>query len=309
MEACGQLYLPYASRTDEFRIWPIADVHYGNRACSVDKWKADIEAIHDDPFSFWFGLGDLGEYISIGDKRFDPRVSGPDVDVSGLGDLGAFLCDRIFDYIHPIAHKCIGLGIGNHELKYYHLKEQLHMHGYLLKRMGRRARRAIFDLQWASMFDLVFVRTPRRKRPPCLSLEAPAKQGFTRSVVRFAVEHGTGCSRTRGAKTNKLMSMKDRYDADVYVQAHLHTPQVEPWTTVGADQACRHITAKNRLLLRTGPYLRTYAQGVLTYAERAGYESTTLGATPIHVRPDRHRIWAETGVTLSEDEPDEKEKK
>jgi len=287
MEACGQLYLPYASRTDEFRIWPIADVHYANRGCSVDKWKADIEAIHDDPFSFWFGLGDLGEYISIDDKRFDPRVIGPDVDVSDLGDLGAFLCDRI----------------------YYRVKEQLRMHGHLLKMMGRRARRPIFDLQWASMFDLVFVRTPRRKTLPRLSLEHPKAKGDrgTSTIVRFAAEHGTGCSRTRGAKTNKLMSMKDRFDADVYVQAHLHTPQVEPWTTVGADQACRHITAKNRLLLRTGPYLRTYTEGVLTYGEQGGYESTTLGATPIHIQPDRRRVWAKVGVTLSEDEPEAKE--
>ena len=295
MEVAGKWYIQFPSRTDAFSIWPMADVHFGNRGCAVKVWQRDIDAIAADPRALWFGLGDLGEYISIDDPRFDAAVIDENTTPEQLGDLGYLLGTRIRDRLKPIAAKCLGLGLGNHELRYYREKEQTHMHHWLLQEMAHAAGHMIPNLGYSAFFDLVFIRNPSVKRP-ILTRTTPLFKGrsdtLSRYSLRFIVHHGAGTAQSRGGKANALARMAALFDADIYVQAHNHTPEAQTASTVGADPHCRKLTERRRLLVRTGPYLLTYAHGVTGYAEQRMYETTSLGAKPIHVLPDKRKVWA-----------------
>jgi len=299
MEVAGRWYITYPSRACQFSIWPIADVHYGNRGCAVNVWQRDIDAIAADPYALWFGLGDLGEYIAINDPRFDASVISEDMTPADLGDLGYVLGTRIRDRLSPIAGKCLGMGMGNHEMRYYREKEQTHLHYWLLQEMAQAAGHAVPNLGYSAFFDLIFVRSPRTKGvtisrtvPKSVHFSEDKKNGCGRFRLRFVTHHGAGAAQSRGGKANALVRMATRFDADVYVQAHNHTPDAQPVSTIGANEKCNSIIERRRLMVRTGPYLRTYAQGVTGYGERAMYEPTTLGAKPIHIIPDKRTFFA-----------------
>jgi len=295
MQWAGQWYFTHPSRSDEFSIWPFGDVHFGNRGCAIELLKTHIAQVHDDPMAFWFAPGDLADYIAPGDKRFDPAVLGPDIGLESLGNLGRELCSRVGKLFEPIAHKCLGIGIGNHEIKYERATNQDRLHYDLLKHLSDRAGRQIPHLGYTGMFDLIFVRVPRRKTLPKPERICPVK-GHDRRAFRFVVEHGTGASRSRGGKANRLASMAARFEADIGVQGHLHDPDAFPVTRIGANHDCSGPAAKNMMLVRTGSYLRTYQQDVLGYGEIAGYNPVTLGAKPIHIQPTPRKIWAEISV-------------
>jgi hypothetical protein len=308
MEFAGKWYIEHPSRTNEFLIWPFGDVHYGNRGCAVGMLKRDVETVRVNPFAFWFGLGDMADYIAPHDKRFDATVVGPDISLEESGGLGAVLCRQVGEILAPIAHKCLGLGIGNHETTYERTTNQNRLHFDLLKSLSDRARTQIPHFGYTAMFDLVFVRNPRRKGIPKPCRIAPLVQGLERHSYRFVVEHGSGAARSRGGKANKLETMAQRFEADICVQGHLHDPDAFPVTRIAANEPCTEAQSRDILLVRTGSYLRTYTQGVLTYSEERGYNPTTLGAKPIHIQPTHRRVWAEIGISKREHAPVESPK-
>ena len=269
--------------------------------------KRDVEAVRVDPFSFWFGLGDLADYIAPHDKRFDPAVIGPDIELSELGSLGTILCQRVAKLLYPIAHKCLGLGIGNHETKYERSTNQDRLHFDLLKALSDRARYQIPHLGYTGMFDLIFSRNPHIRGIPRQSRTMPKKVG-DRYAYRFVSEHGSGAARSRGGRANKLETMAHRFEADICIQGHLHEPEAFPVTRIAGNRDCTLAQSRDILLVRTGSYLRTYAQGILNYSEERGFNPTTLGAKPIHIQPTHRRVCAEIGISTRDHEPVESPK-
>ncbi|GAG02023.1 unnamed protein product, partial [marine sediment metagenome] len=178
MEAAGKRYLVYSDPNAAFRMWNVADTHLGNKGVAVGRLKADLEIIKDDPYSFWVGGGDYGDYIGIGDKRFDPEAIAEWMLVKDLGKLGAKLSARAIEMFKPIKHKCAGIVQGNHDRMYEIRSDQQGMTEKIAKKLGVRM------MGYCAFFDLVFIYSPNSKGCPKMVCKSDAPKGQKRWTVR-----------------------------------------------------------------------------------------------------------------------------
>ena len=59
---------------DTISIYPIGDIHAGTIHCVESDIKEKIREIKENPLAFWIGMGDLGEFITPSDKRWEPSA-------------------------------------------------------------------------------------------------------------------------------------------------------------------------------------------------------------------------------------------
>ncbi len=284
MEAAGRRWIIYPSRSDVFTIWNLADLHVLNRAVALDRLRADIETIRSDPFSFWFGGGDYAEYISPTDHRFDAATFPADMPAYELARLADYAKEQLVKLLKPIAPKCLGALFGNHEYRYRVNKEQYKLHDWLCVELG------IPNLEYCALVDVIFCRGAKLKLVQC-----EPKQMLNRAhhAFRFFLHHGAGFAQTPGGKLNRLTQFMDSFDADIYFVAHVHDQAGKIVVQLGADRTCEKIIERRKVGVITGTYLRTYAQGVTTYAEIKGYRPAPLGARFVRITPDKREITAE----------------
>lgn len=103
------IYIPYQSLTQEFKILPISDIHYGHKSCDVQKLKRDL-AQKVDERTIIFGLGDWADSIIVPDKRYRKDFDGT--------ETGAIIDEQIeglASIFRPYAKQIYGIGDGNHE--------------------------------------------------------------------------------------------------------------------------------------------------------------------------------------------------
>jgi len=285
MEAAGKRYIEHASRTDEFRIWNLSDLHLLNKACAVADIKRDVEKIRNDPFSFWLGGGDYAEFIGYRDKRFDPDSVPEWVPVKQLGRLGQFGMEQVRDIFLPIQDKCLGLLLGNHELRYERMTDQEGLHGWLCAELG------VKSLEYCALFDVVFVRRAAAKKPKLRGSAVP-KGSNTSTTFRIFAHHGAGYATTPGGKLNRLVQFMQSFDADIYFCGHVHDQVARQEPAIGANDSCTKLTQRIRLGLVSGSYLKTYGRGTCSYGEQRGYRPTNLGAAVAYVKPDTREVKA-----------------
>ena len=290
MEASGKRYVVHGSRTDEFTIWNMADIHFGNRACALGRCKADIEQIRGDPFSFWVGGGDYAEYIGLTDKRFDPDCVADRLRVKDMGRLGKVLIAGVGDLLEPIKGKCLGLVLGNHEKKYQQAKEQSDLHASLCVKLD------VPNLEYSALFDVVFVRRPSQKTPILRTKPPTNRKGDpfgNSSAFRFFIHHGAGFAQTPAGKLKRLLDFMSTFKADVYMVGHVHDKTGKRRVEVGGDTRCKNLIEHERLGIISGSYLKTYAQGVTTYGEQRGYGAVPLGPSFVRICPETRKMTAE----------------
>lgn len=290
MEAAGKRFIWHGSVSDVFRIWNLADLHLGAKGCAEGDLLKDIQEIGTDPFSFWIGGGDYCEFIGYADKRFDPDAVAAWISVKDLGDLGRKCMERVRNLFYPIRHKCLGLLIGNHELKYELHTEQESLHHWLCQELGAPY------LGYCCFFDLHFCRVGAIQKAPVLKNRRPPRRGELRhhdsAVFRVFAHHGAGYATTPGGKLNKLINAMNSFDADLYFLGHVHDHTARKEPTIGADRDCAKITQRIRLGMISGSYLKTYNQGSCSYGEQKMYRPTSLGAAVARICPETRRIEA-----------------
>ena len=70
MQASGRRYIWHGSRTDTFKLVYFSDIHWLAKACAEKAVIQQRDEILADPFTFWIGGGDYGEFIGFGDTSF-----------------------------------------------------------------------------------------------------------------------------------------------------------------------------------------------------------------------------------------------
>ena len=285
MEAAGKRYIYYGSRRDEFRIWNLADLHVGSKGCAEGHIRADVERIRADTHAFWFGGGDYADFIGHTDKRFDPDAVAEWVDVKALGDLGKKSMERVLGMLRPIADKCLGMIVGNHEKKFEKKNLQDSLHGWLCHELG------VPCLEYSAFVDLVFVRKPGVRRPRLHPNRA--HRGCSAHAWRVFIHHGSGYAQTPGGKLNRLVQFFNAADADIYFCGHVHDQVARRQVKIGADAACKTLVESECIGVISGSYLKTYAQGSTLYGEMKGYQPTNLGAAWVTVCPSTRTVRAE----------------
>jgi predicted phosphodiesterase len=295
MEASGKRFIWHGSRSDVFKIVYFSDIHWLARACAEKEVLKTRDEILADPFTFWIGGGDYGEFIGFGDaKRFDPDAVAESVTVKDLASLGKRTYERIYqDIFKPIKHKCLGLIIGNHEKQYMRRLQQEDLHGWLCTEMG------VANLGYSCFMDVVFQQVrgwdlekdDARALPQLMQHSISKKNHAGSETFRIWCHHGAGAAQTKGGKINRLTSFMRSFEADIFFMGHVHDQMGARLTPLVADSDCLKIRHRTKLGVISGSYLKTYAQGVTSYGEQKGYEPTTLGAAFVQVRPDTREMW------------------
>ena len=292
MQAGGKKHIWHGSRSDTFKLVYFSDIHWLAKACAEKEVLRTRDEILNDPFTFWIGGGDYGEFIGFGDaKRFDPDAVSDRVTVAMLGKLGKETYTQIRDLFKPIAHKCLGLIVGNHEKQYMRRLQQEDLHGWLCTELG------VADLGYSCFMDLVFNRMPSSALGdgrPVLMAHAPSrKKSHSDHSQTFRVwcHHGAGAAQTKGGKINRLVTFMRNFDADIFFMGHVHDQMGARLQVLTANADCLKIGNREKIGVVSGSFLKTYARGVTTYGEQKGYEPTTLGAAHVMIRPDTHEMW------------------
>ena len=287
MEAAGKRYIIHPSRSDRFRIWCLADIHWMNRACAEDHIRRDIKTIADDSHSFFVGGGDYVDFIGHRDKRFDPDSVAEWVTVKDLGDLGKRGMRQVRDMLMPIKHKCLGLLIGNHEKRYELQTDHESLHHWLCEELGVRS------LEYCALFDIVFLRRAGVKTPHIVKTRPQGGGNKAAIALRVFAHHGAGYAQTPGGKLNRLVQFMQSFHADLFFCGHVHDHVARKEPTIGADATCTKLIEHAKLGVVAGSYLKTYSQGVCTYGEQRGYRPTSLGAATACFRPQTRELTAE----------------
>jgi len=276
MEAFGKTYISYGSKNDIIKMWGLGDMHLGNRATEKDRLARDIERIRSDPYSFWVGIGDYADFIHIGDRRFDAECLDPEiVSAADLGKLGRVLAESVAKWLAPIADKCIGLCMGNHEVSYMRDKDQQDLHAWLCTELG------VKNLRYSALGWLIFART--KVRHPVLSYQCPGQASF-RSIMMM-VHHGAGSAATKSGRAGRMEKFQNLSTADIVFVGHNHDSSEMscPQLSLSADGS--KIVERARRVVMCGSYLRTYASGMTGYGEVRAYSPSTLGARYVEICP------------------------
>ncbi len=277
MIANGKIRVTYPSRNTEITIWNLSDLHLMSRYCAEDKIKEDVERIRSDPTSFWLSGGDIVDMIDYDDKRFDADSVDPRVEIKDLGNIAEIAHKTAYDILSPIKHKCLGMCMGNHELKHMIRNKNKSWHSWLCAEMGAP------DLGYCGMFHLIFQRT-RTNHLQIVDRHHKNKGGV--SSFTIFIHHGSGFATSPGGKLNKLIQFMNNFDADIYFLGHVHDQLGRRQVIMGIDGVGTNLIYKTKLGVISGSYLKTYTKGGMpSYGEQRGYAPTNLGASFVKIKP------------------------
>jgi len=288
MQPTGARLILYGDEQAEFSLYDLADIHFGNRSCSKHVLEKDVGRINTDPYSFWALGGDYADFIHWTDARFDPECVDDEMKVNDMAELSAYLLRGVTKFLSPIAPKCLGACIGNHEYRYLTQQSQSDVHRALCEKLDCQ------DLKYSGWFDLFFHYMPGMtgcqlvKRP---TPEMVRKEGQVR--LRVFIHHGFSGANTPGGKMNALKRALDMVDADLVMLGHLHEQIAKATVRLGVDDLCSTVTHRTSLGMITGTYMRTYAMNQSGYGEVRGYPPTTLGATRAVFSPSKMTLTVE----------------
>lgn len=248
-------------------LYGVGDIHYGARGCSVNKFRRDIKRIIDDPLALVILMGDHCDYVATTDKRYDPRQLDEDLD---LDDVFVSQQTPLIEILRPLADqgKILCALEGNHE-ETVRLRYHYDVHKHFCARLGVR--------QAATCAGIL--------------LRCHGYRGKSVVTANIFVHHGAGAAQTKGGKINRLAKVLSWYpDGDVYMMGHVH--ESLDW----ADTALYvkimgkkpRVVHRDRKLVITGSYLRTYVEGMhSSYGEKKMYSPTKMGYGLTQIRIDR----------------------
>jgi len=236
-----------------FKLKPIADVHLGARACDQKAFKAYLADSDED--TYFIGIGDLYDGISVKDKRYDISSDGMDGDdtLDQQIDLGCKL-------LEPYKDRLLGLAVGNHE------RTNIRGGTNMIKRTCRRL--GVENLGYSGLLKLVFSENGSRGRTV---------------VLRY--HHGWGGgSRTLGADLTKFSRDIAYWDANIFLYGHVHRRQTasQPRLSIKGEE----LIARDTVLCICGTFLKTYMDSTdATYSEVCGYPPVSVGGLTVSIKP------------------------
>ena len=268
--------ITYRSRTDVFRFHSFSDIHLGNRHCAEKLLRRDVRAVKDDPFAYWWDLGDSCEFINFRDPRFNPNelakwLLGWDE----LEDIAKAQRERYVRMFQPIGDRCLMRVEGNYERSILrHTEREV----YTTIAEGIGAENVCVGP--SGFLRIVFNRETGKKKA----------QGAIWTMVVFAT-HGWWGGRLMGAGALNLERVANRVRADVVIAGHDHKNRAFPLTQIISTRYNK-VRVKQIWCVSSGTYLGSDdgKWGQPDYAERGGYRAVGAGGVVIEVVPDKQTI-------------------
>lgn len=262
------------NRPDSFTIWPLGDFHLGSVHCAEDEIIKVVDQVKETPNSYWIGMGDYADCITVDDKRFDiegfPKWLQKDNIVESQRQ-------RVREILMPIKAKCLGLLTGNHE-------EEIHR-----RHNNDIIRNLCQDLgvPYAG-YHAYFVLTFSRGKGP----DSDVKQ------IIIHAWHGSGAAQTEGARLMRLMRLVNDIQADIYLMGHLHA--ITSYTPDRLIYSRGRIKSVRLVATMTGSWLRGYSQPKggqhlnPSYIEMKGYKPARIGCPVIKIKPQTREVSIES---------------
>ena len=258
-----EIRIPYKSRRDVFRLYPIGDIHAGVVHCAEKKIKEMVKQISSEENSLWIGMGDYADCITPQDPRWDIEVISDWIENSNIAESQRRWIVELFK---PIKDKCIGLLTGNHE-------ESIRLHNCQDIQLDICRDLGVPNLGYSCFIKFVFVRL-----------------GAHTDIFTGHFEHGSGAAQTEGGKMMRLKKAIDSFEANIYGIGHLHDIKTLVSPKLYLDNAL-NIKEFSRVGAITGSWFRSYTEGVRpSYAEKKSYYPTTLGCPVFIIHPDKQII-------------------
>lgn len=257
--------VPYQSRKDIFKLYPLGDIHAGTEYCVEPKIIRQVKTISNDPLARWVGMGDYADLVLPTDfKRWDNTIS----DWVHYDNVAHDQCVWVYELFKPIRDKCIGLIGGNHE-------DSVRRH-YSYDFMTNLCENLkVPNLGYSAFVRLVFDR-----------------QGGTKTEFLCHFTHGSGAPQTEGGKVMNLKRSFDDFEGDILAKGHIHGLHCmeKPFLTVTRTDPPR-IVDRNRCGALTGSWFLTYMQGVkASYGERRTYDPTAIGCPVFCIDPTNEMV-------------------
>lgn len=254
----------YSSRSDEYRLYCIGDMHLGTKHCREKQIESRIKHIANDPLALWVDMGDAVEAITPSDKRWDAKVVS---DWCHQDNIAEDQKQRYVEIVKSAKGKCLGKLTGNHE-------EEMRKRGHADIQKNICKTLDISDLGYTCFYRLLF---QRGEHGPVFE-------------VKCVFTHGAGCAVTKGAKINRLERFMLRFDAQIFAYGHVHdviTTTIPVLTLTKQDK----ILSENKCGAMTGCWFSTYTQDVgSSYGEQKDYPANCLGNALFTIRPDERHI-------------------
>lgn len=270
----------YHKLGDIFKIYFIGDIHLGNMFCVEKNVLKIVKLIKNDPLAFWISMGDLGEYITPRDKRWDLGVIAPWLRPDNIASGQR---QRINELLGPVKHKCLGMLWGNHErdIRKYNFS---HIHHDICQDFKT------INLGFSCFYNFVFRRGTQE--------QDIAGRKKRRSLPTFTIlgafTHGSGSATTDTSKLKKLLDFMDEHRANIYAYGHTHACKVETRIVLTLDHR-RKIKALNKMGALTGCFFRTYEETEeASYGEQKNYRPTPIGCAVVKIDPSERNYRMET---------------
>lgn len=186
----------------------LTDVHLDDPDHAEDEFKARLKQIKDDPRAVWIGGGDYGSLILPGDKRFGSggHLKGPWAEhISRLPD---YYIERTVEWMQPIADKCAGIAVGNHEAT---IGRNFHrgVGAEVASRLGK-PELYLGDRGWSAISFRLYTKV---------------------QTVKVFSYHGWSAGRLKGRKALQAERDLGAWDADIIFLGHDHQPDADLWWT------------------------------------------------------------------------------
>ena len=244
-----------------FTLYPLSDVHWPQQ--DHDKLFAWRDAVLRDPTSLVTLGGDLCDFARGKYRGHINEYAGDDNSRVAIDDFAYSYVENIADFLRPIANKVIAVCVGNHFWRFNN---------------GRVSDQEIaLDLGVGDKFvgALGLLRVDLAGGP-----------------VRIALHHDAGRrGGTAGADMLAFQHWSHNVAADIYVAGHTHRQYAGIFQAkVIIDSEEEKISDQKLVFLRSGAFLRGYAESVLTpeepyvpdYAEVAMLPPSVLGIISVN---------------------------
>jgi hypothetical protein len=249
-------------------LYFLSDVHLGAGGANIQKFKEKIQEIADNDNAYWFGIGDIGDFIFYSDPRFTIN-SWTTLTIDDMRNVMQRHISKIVDIMEPIKHKCLGYGSGNHEekaAKYYHTDPTIE----IANRLG------VNYMGYSALATIVF-RT-----------HYTTGQKGNVKTLRVYMHHGYGGGRTHGAQINKIERIMANVIADVYAMGHVHGKVASKPMVLTTSNTGKQIR-RQRACIITSSYQEVWNQGSTNYAEVMGYQEAELEAPVVRFAFQGHK--------------------
>lgn len=287
-----QLKEYYPSRSTQFEVFPIGDVHYGLTITDEERLDKTISYIKRHEYARWVGMGELADLIVPGDKRFDPAMLAPWVDEI---DVAGSQFDYIIEKLKPIKDKCWGLLDDNHT-ESMRLRINRDIYSDLIRELGTSR------LGFSCFMNVAFYRGAQDEHTtPSGGVSARSRV----STIHFWLHHGWFGGRLMGETALNLERLSKSYDADLYLVAHGHKGLIVPLSYLtaryadGIGNVDRPIEMR-RWAMMTQHWINAHKAGTQwpSWAERRGFWPSPIGCPVIRIKPDVRYIEVSSGGTV-----------